>query len=445
MISVEQENGLFHLVESAARACGVRDVEITLAAGEDALTRFANNTIHQNVAERGVQLSIRSQQDQRTARASTNRLDRASVERAVGEAIAMMRASEPLEWLQPMTSFSPHRAVERSSPNECGPRERALQVKEAIAIAEESSQTAAGIFSVSRALELIRNTNGASARHEQTMATFSITVMDADSSGWAKRSSVDARDLDTAGLARAASRKAALSRNPLELAPGSYTVVLEPAAVLDLVGQIFPDFSATSLEDKRSFLTDRLGAQLFGENVNIHDDCTHPLQSGAPFDGEGVPRQTIALVERGVPKDICYSRDSAAKAGKTPTGHGLPLPNEIGEFPANIVIAGGESSIDDMVRSIDRGIWVTRVWYIREVDPYQKIMTGMTRDGTFLVEKGEVVCGVRNFRLNQGLVEMLNHVEMLGPAVRASGEESFDMVVPAMKVRDFNFTEVTRF
>src|SRR5207248_3791981 len=139
-----------------------------------------------------------------------------------------------------------------------------------------------------------------------------------------------------------------------------------------------------------------------------------------------------------------YCRAAAAVAAVEPTGHGFPLPNEAGEAPMNIVFAGGDTLLEDMIAGTDRGILVTRLWYIREVDPYEKIFTGMTRDGTFLVEGGKVTAGVRNFRFNVGLMEMLSNVEALSPAVRASGEETFDMVVPAMKVNSFNFTEVTR-
>jgi predicted Zn-dependent protease len=188
-----------------------------------------------------------------------------------------------------------------------------------------------------------------------------------------------------------------------------------------------------------------MGKQLFGTNITIHDDVRHPLQSGAPFDGEGVARKTLALVERGVVREIAYSRQAAALAGVEPTGHGFPLPNEIGEAPANIVISGGDTPVEEMIASTERGILVTRFWYIREVDPYEKIFTGMTRDGTFLVEGGRVTAGLRNFRFNVGLMEVLSNVEALSAPVRASGEETSDMVVPGMKVRDFNFTEVTRF
>ena len=139
-----------------------------------------------------------------------------------------------------------------------------------------------------------------------------------------------------------------------------------------------------------AFLTDRIGKKIFGDNITIYDDACHPLQSGAPFDGEGVPRQRLTLVESGVVRDIAYCRQAAAQAGVEPTGHGFPLPNEYGEAPVNIVIAGGDASVEEMIASTERGILVTRLWYIREVDPYEKILTGMTRDGTFLVEDGRV-------------------------------------------------------
>ncbi|HKD64680.1 MAG TPA: metallopeptidase TldD-related protein, partial [Candidatus Acidoferrales bacterium] len=170
-----------------------------------------------------------------------------------------------------------------------------------------------------------------------------------------------------------------------------------------------------------------------------------PLQKGAPFDGEGTPRQKVLLVDRGVPKNLVYARASARAARRKPTGHGFALPNEYGEAPMNLVLSGGDSSVEKMVASTDRGLLVTRLWYIREVDPYEKVMTGMTRDGLFLVENGKLTHALRNFRFNQSLIEMLNHVELMSPAVRATGEESFEMVVPAMKIGNFHFSEVTKF
>jgi predicted Zn-dependent protease len=278
-----------------------------------------------------------------------------------------------------------------------------------------------------------------------------------DSSGWQKANSPDVRNLDAVVLAETAAKKALDSAHPKEIPAGKYTVILEPAAALDIVGFMFFDFAGLAVLDQRSFLNNRVGTKLFGENINIWDDVAHPLQSGSPFDGEGVRRQRVQLVEDGVVKRLVYARGTAERMKKSqytdqvgpiePTGHGFPLPNEMGEAPMNIVFGAPKEpkTVEQMVASTERGVLVTRLWYIREVDPYEKILTGMTRDGTFYVENGKIRYGVRNFRFNESLLHMLSNVEEMGAPLRASGEESFDMVVPAMKVKEFNFTEVTKF
>jgi predicted Zn-dependent protease len=438
---------IFGQVVDAARAQGVTEIEAMMGGGSHALTRFANNAIHQNVAEHDRHLSVRPVVDGRTARAGTNRLSREGIRAVVEQAIAITRLNEADPELLPLAPAAPIRGVERffEATAQATPRERALAVAEAIRVVEAAGQTAAGIYSTGDSTLTLMNSRGLAATHRETMARFSITAMGADSSGWAKASACRHTDLDPVELARRAAAKATESRAPRELAPGRYTVILEPAAVLDLVGQMFGDFSATAIRDGRSFLNDRIGKKIFGDNITIRDDAFHPLQSGPAFDGEGVPRRPLMLVERGVVREIAYSRQAAAVSGVAPTGHGFPLPNELGEAPGNIAIEGGDSGVEQMVASTEHGILVTRFWYIREVDPYEKIFTGMTRDGTFLVEGSRVTAGVRNFRFNESLLEMLSKVEALSPAVRASGEEASDMVVPAMKVRDFNFTETTRF
>ncbi|HWB86717.1 MAG TPA: TldD/PmbA family protein [Bryobacteraceae bacterium] len=438
---------VFNQVANAARTHGVSEIEIILAGSNQALTRFANSAIHQNVAERTTHLSVRPMIDGRTARAGTNRLDAEAIRQVVEEAVAITRLTEADAEMLPLASAAPYDPVDRHFEGTANatPEERAQAVAEAIAAVECEHQTAAGIYSTDESVFALMNSRGISAWYAETMARFSITAMARDSSGWAKASACNHAHLNPPDLARAASRKAAGSCSPRELPPGRYTVILEPAAVLDLVGQMFGDFSATAIRDGRSFLTDRIGKKLFGENITIHDDAWHPLQAGAPFDGEGVPRTRLTLVDQGVVREIAYSRQAAHAAGAAPTGHGYPLPNEYGESPANIVIEGGSASVEEMVKSTSRGILVTRFWYIREVDPYEKMFTGMTRDGVFLVEDGRITAGLRNFRFNQSLLELLSNAEMLSAPARVSGEEAFDMVVPAMKVRDFNFTDVTRF
>jgi PmbA protein len=441
------------------------DIELIIGGGRSALTRFANNTIHQNVAEEGFVISVRTVIDGKTARATTNKTDDDSLRRAVKSAEELTRVQERDPELLPMAAPQDLPPAQADAPTRhfaataaITPEDRAAGVGKIVDIAKKNNLVTAGIHSSSENYEALVNSRGVNAFHSETKAEISITMLAGDSSGWQKANSPDVTNLDPAHLADVAARKARESANPLELAPGKYTVILEPAAALDLVGFMFYDFGAQAVLDERSFLTNRIGTKLFGDNITIEENAYHPLQAGAQFDGEGVPRQRVTLVESGVIKNLVYARGTvakmraselAAKVGEVRlTGHGFALPNDMGDAPMNIVFAAppkDSQTTAEMIASTERGILVTRCWYIREVEPYEKMLTGMTRDGTFLVEDGKIKAGIRNFRFNQSLVHMLNNVEQMGTPVRASGEEAFDMVVPAMKVKDFNFTEVTRF
>ena len=451
------------IFDKVRKFCSAAELEIIFSSTNSSLTRFANNTIHQNVSELNEVASIRVAFDGKTARATTNRFDDESLKRAVQSAEGIAKVQEPDADRLPLAKkeegklegAAPSRWFEETAA--ITPTERADAVGKVVAVAKKNGLVTAGIYSSSESAEAVINSNGLSVFHRQTSAEVSITMLADDSSGWQKANSPDVSNLDPVRLAEVAAQKARESRGPKELAPGKYTVILEPSAVLDLVGFMFWDFGGLAILDQRSFLNNRIGTRLFGENITIVDDVGHPLQSNAPFDGEGVRRRRVSLVEQGVIRRLVYARATAEKMRKsaaaakvgeiTVTGHGFPLPNEMGEAPTNIVFVtpGGEQTVEQMIAGTERGILITRLWYIREVDPYEKILTGMTRDGTFLVEDGKVKQGVRNFRFNQSLIDALNHVEAMGKAVRASGEEAFDMVAPAMKVHGFNFTEVTKF
>ena len=442
--------GLPELRDIATRVFKLSDAdetEVEIGAISDALTRFANNTIHQHVAEQNLALSVRVVFDGRTARAMSNKTDEASLRRVVAAASSLARVQRKDPNLLPMPKLQKYQKVRRFYPitAAASAADRARAVARVCATAAKTKQTAAGIFTTGLTESILANSRGLFAHYEQTRAEFSITILEKDSSGWAKSNSPNLVDIDPEALAESASEKSVASRAPREIEPGHYTVILEPPAVLDLVGFLFYDFAGTAVLDQRSLFTGRMGKKLFGENISIWDDVYHPLQLGTPYDGEGIPRQKVLLVDRGVPRNLVYARATAKKMKAKPTGHGFSLPNEYGEAPMNLVFAGGNATVDEMVRSTERGVLVTRLWYIREVDPYEKILTGMTRDGTFLVENGRIAGGIRNFRFNQSMIKMLSNVEMLGVPVRAAGEESFEMVVPAMKVRDFHFSEVTKF
>jgi len=447
LLPARELRGIIETVLRLAKSTVASETEVHIDEVADSLTRFANNGIHQNVFEHCVTVSVRTVTDGRTARATTNRLDEDSL-RGTIEASLSLAHSEPRDpRLLPVPGKQRYRSVDRfvKATAALTPEERARAVRLACDLASKKGQVAAGIFSSGQSQTTVGNSRGLFATYCETHSQFSITMQEDPAASWAKADSADVREIHPQKLAERASKKAHLAVKTSELAAGRYTVILEPAAVLDLVGFLFYDFAATAVEDKRSCLNNRLGKQLFGQNISISDDVVHALQKGAPFDGEGMPRQKVLLVDRGVPKNLVYSRASAKIAGKKPTGHGFALPNEYGEAPMNLVFSGGDSSVEKMVAATDRGLVVTRLWYIREVDPYEKVMTGMTRDGLFLVENRKLTRAVRNFRFNQSLIEMLNQVELMSPAVRATGEESFEMVVPAMKIRNFHFSEVTKF
>ncbi len=463
MLTFEQSGEIFDRIRKLTSA---DEVEAHFSGGAFALTRFANNTVHQNVAEENHVLSVRTVMGGRTARATTNKFDDESLRQVVKSSESLAKVQHPDPDLLPMpdshdavTTASnaqvPSRHFEQTS--SVTPELRAEGVKKIVAVADRHKLTAAGVFSTAESFEGLFNSRGVSRWHLQTLAEISITMLAPDSSGWQKANSPNVAVLDPLQMAETAAQKAVESAHPREIPAGRLTVILEPSAVLDIVGFMFFDYSGMAILDQRSFLTGRIGTKLFGANVSIVDDVTHPLQTGSPFDGEGMSRDRVPLVENGVVKRVVYARSTAARMKSSElrdsvglieaTGHGFPLPNEIGEMSLNIVFAPTDNpqTVQEMIASTERGVLVTRLWYIREVEPFEKMLTGMTRDGTFLVENGRVQCGIRNFRFNESLIHMLSNVESMSTPVRASGEESFDMVVPAMKVRDFNFTEVTKF
>ncbi len=340
------------------------EVEALIYGGHSALTRFANNTIHQNVAEENYVVSVRTAFDGRTARATTNKLDDESLKRVVQASEKLAKVQHPDLDLLPMpeagggarctqTQPVPSRYFDETAA--ITPEQRAEAVKKIVGVAQKHRLTTAGIFSTSEVVEGIFNSRGLADWYRQTSSEVSVTMLAADSSGWQKANSPNVAHLDAVTLAEIAARKA------------------------------FESAGGLAILDQRSFLNNRVGTKLFGENINIWDDVGHALQSGAPFDGEGIRRQRVQLVEDGVVKRLVYARATAEKMKKSeykdkvgqiePTGHGFPIPNEMGEAPMNIVFGGTREpkTVDQMIGSTERGILVTRLWYIREVDPYEKI------------------------------------------------------------------------
>lgn len=434
-------------------------IEVHIDGSNIATSRFACNGMTQNQCPENVSISVRAIKNGRQALQTTEDLSPAGVKAVVDNAIAAALMLEPDEELLPLADRKLAREMAKRAGTKGAPgvsrfdmrtarfsaEDRAEQVRAMIDVAKQHGFESSGTYASGTCFSAIGNSKGIFVYHRETVAECSVTMEGPTSSGWAKQNSTRVTDVSARELAEKAAKTAIEGANPRELAPGHYTAILPPTAVLDLLGFLWEDFSAVQHIDGVSSLTGKLGKQLFGKNITITDDSSHPLQSGETFDGEGMTRSSLVLVENGVVKNVVKSRQSALKMGGEPTGHAQPQPTDLHESAENIVVQGGDTSLEEMIRMTDKGVLLSRVWYVRTVDPETVLLTGMTRDGTFFVENGKVAFPVKNFRFNVSIHDLLNNVIALGPAVRAAGEEAEPAVVPAMLVKDFNFTEVTKF
>jgi predicted Zn-dependent protease len=441
------------ILKSALSHSKADEFEAYLGGGSYSLTRFANNIIHQNVNERRYQLSVRSVFGKKSGRAVTNKLGSADVQSAVRQSEMAASAQPEIPELLPLPGPQQYRGVDAFSDETASlsPGFRADAVAKAVELCKKNGLEAAGYFSSGYGSLggygevsplAMANSRGLFAYHTGTEASFSITAMGGDSSGWAQATSWRVSDIEVEKLASVAVEKALRSSKPRQLEPGKYMVLLEPAAVADLMVYLaWVGFGALQMQEGRSFMSGKIGQKLFGDNVSIYDDVYHDLLRGRPFDSEGMPRKRVAVVEKGVLKGPVYDRMTASKDRKESTGQGLPVPNVTGPEASSVFLEGFKPvSAEELMKRVDRGILVTRFWYVNIVDPMKVILTGMTRDGTFLVEQGKVTSGIRNFRFNQSVLDLLGQIEAMSYPVRSGV-----CVVPGLVVKDFNFSSGTEF
>jgi len=440
------------VLEQAVSGSSGREIEAVIGGGTAELTRFANNEITQNVSERRYVLSIRVARGRKTGRATGNDLSREGIARLQAQADAAAALSPEIPDLLPVPGPQTYRDVGGVDPETAslGPDARAREVSRAVAICRAAGVDAAGIYETGAgtigdygaiSALAIANSAGLFAYHQSTDASFRISAMDGTASGWAGSESHRAGDIDGAALAERAVRKCVGSRAPAVWEPGRYTVVLEPAAVADLIQDMsWTSLSALAVQEGRSFLSGRIGKQVMGENVTLRDDPYHPLHQGCPFDAEGIATRPVTIIEHGMAVSPVYDRQTAAKDGVESTGHGLQVPNAIGPLATNLVMEGGEGEVEDLISGVERGLLVTRVWYTNVVDPMTVTLTGMTRDGLFAIEGGKVTGAVRNFRFNQSIVQMLHEVEGMSRVQRIEG-----VVCPGLRIRSFHMSSGTEF
>lgn len=421
--------------------------EVMVWSADDQLTRFTHNFVHQNVAEADTSVRVRGIIGKRTGVATTNVLDEASLRGVVSRAIEMAKLAPEDPELPPLPSGGEVKPPEGAYVNQtahAAPELRAQMCDAIFKTAEERGYWCAGYVTTSRSGVTIVNSSGACASFDGTDSGVNVKMTAGDSTGFAEGYDNDVMRLDAHAIGRTSAKIASDSAHPQAVEPGEWTVILEPAAFGELFSYLVDHFSAQSFDEGSSFLSDGLDKPYLGANVTVSDDYAHPLNPGMPFDFEGHPTQRLMLVENGVAKNVVTDSYWASKLGRANTGHALPAPNAYGPQASHIVVAPGSKPLAELISETKRGLLVTRFWYIRTVDQKKAIVTGMTRDGTFLIENGEIVGGVRNMRFNQSIIEALRHCEFAN-ALHRTGGYSYSLVAPAAKIEGFTFSSGTEF
>ncbi len=443
------------ILDRTLRATGADAAEASLDAGVSVLTAFGAGELRHTLREESRSLSLAAVFDRRVVRVSTTATDADAIGALARRAEAIARRSRP-QGGPTSSEMEPDRNVDLAGP--AGPAveskfdpatatdDPAAQVDDVagvLSLAGSRRLEAAGYVLSEVSMSAIHNSAGLSAFHQGTQAEAAVTMRRrgpaGETSGYGAAAAWRAGEIALGEMAAAVANKAIWGGPPRRLPPDEYTVVLEPLAVAELLLFLSEGFNARSVLEEDSFLTGRLGQTLFSPLLTLADDVSHPLQRGVPFDGEGWPRRPVTLVDQGRVAALVADRATAVRMGIAPTGHGLPIPNAEGAMPANLVLTPGTHSNEALVAGCERGILVTRFWYCRPVDPGTLTVTGLTRDGTFLIENGRVTGRLADLRWNQSLLEAFARLEAVGSRPAVVPLEGITVVTPALRIPRFRF------
>jgi predicted Zn-dependent protease len=433
-------------VLAAAEREGPTEAEALVMAEDLALTRFANSQIHQNVAETNATVNLRFVVGKRVGVASSGRTDDEGLRALAAHAAAIARVVEELDdWsgLPGPTPIEPLDVAYATATAGASPELRAEGVRAVIAAADAAGVTAYGSFSTGIETMAVANSRGIRATGSRTGAQLlTVSMGPGGGTGYAEQAAVDATTIDAAAIGRESAEKARATADAVAIEAGDYPVVLEEYAVTDLLDMLgYLGFSALAVQEERSFV--EIGKRVGSELVSIIDDGRDPTGLPMAFDYEGVAKQRVSLLEDGVCRGVVHDAQTAARAGVTSTGHGLPAPNPYGPFPINQSMAAGTTPRAELIAGLDRGLLVTRFHYTNPVHPKLAIVTGMTRDGTFLVEGGQIVGPVRNLRYTQSYLDAIAATVAVSQERKTLKGVLGGAVVPALRIDGWTFTGTT--
>lgn len=416
---------------SSADAC-----EINLNGNISGNIRYARNTVSTAGVNSNQTLVVQSNFGKKVGTATIDEFDDASLEKVVkrAEELAKLSPESPefMGPLGPQEYEESQTAIQKTA--DITPDFRAEVANASISPAKKNGITAAGFFDDYSGFGSMMNSKGLFAYNQSTGMNFTVTMRtdDGTGSGWSTRDFNDVSMFDAAEASQIAIDKALMSKEAKAIEPGKYTVILEPAASIGLLQNMFYSLNARSADEGRSFMAkegggNKLGEKIVDERINVYSDPFNKIVPASTWTGEGIPRKKTTWLENGVVKNLAYSRYWAEQKGVEPV-----------PFPSNAIMEGGDASLEDLIKDTKKGILVTRLWYIRNVDPQTLLYTGLTRDGTFYIENGRIKHPIKNFRFNESPIIMLNNLETLGQQVRIDGN-----LIPYMKVRDFTFTSLS--
>lgn len=432
------ESEALKILEKVLGYADAEAVVATIGGGSDASTRFADNAITQNVQRNNISLRVSCAYGESHGSAVTNDLADQSLKDLVERAQAIAKVSPPdPEYMPPVeaSETGKYPAVNAYFEQTLGydPMAKATDIAAAADTVKAKGLRLSGAYGSGYGFSALANSAGLRAYHRSTDGEIHATVLTPTGSGWAEKMSNNIADIDVQNVVGRALKIAEDSQDPADSDAGKYAAILSPAAVAELLMFMFwGGFDAKATDEGRTFLRGKLGTKVCGENVTLRSDPSDERCPGRPFQGDGLVSPTLDWVSNGVVENLSYSRFWAKKQGKKPTG-----------MPSNIIMEGGDTSVEDMIASTDKGLLITRFWYIRFVDPMVPLVTGMTRDGLFLIENGKVTKPVKHLRFNVKLLDILSSIEALSEPVRTG--EYIGMLVPTVKVKDFNFTSTTKF
>lgn len=442
------EKQLKELAEQALSASQGYDAEVMVSSGTSSLTRFGENVITQNVSSDTLGLSIRLIKNGKVGKASTGNTNQEGIDACSMAAKSALEVNEVDPDLLPLSEPQTYTPIENfvQSTADFSPEERADGVQVSVEHFKKFDLEGAGIFSTNSSCMGLANNKGLWAYNSLTSATYSVSAMSKDSSGWAEANEKDVRSIHVNELAKTAADKAIAAKSPISVAPDAWTVVLEPAAVSELLTFLcWYSFNGLAFVEKRSCFAGKIGEKVMGENISIYDNAYHPQSGGLPFDFEGFPRTAVTLIDKGTLTSVVHDRRTSKLANAINTGHAMPQPDSFGPVPINLVVEGGGSSLEEMISSTKKGLLVTRFHYVNLLNPMTMTITGMTRDGLFLIEDGHITKGVKNLRFTESVLDALKRVVALSSKLYKA--DTFwgggGTVLPAMKIKDFHFTSAT--